>query len=251
MHRIRTRNAFTLIELLVVVAIIAVLVSFLLPAILRARDTAMRVNCASNLRQIGFAVITYANDNKDHLPAQLTSANWVGDAFPHAYANPYDISPLGYLYLKGYQKDLRIYYCPAQNTAGDYDMAYNIQLTKLGIGGRASYTVSTARPYNPAFGGGRLTRTARRKGESYLYAACVFILVDPWNIPIFPTMNTVPHRERRVDEPQGVNVLILDGSVHWFINKPPHLFASRTLTYGHINVYDYSELWKFSSAHLQ
>lgn len=62
------RTGFTLIELLVVVAIIAVLVSLLLPAIQGARDTALISNCLSNIRQIGQAISVYGAANDDWLP---------------------------------------------------------------------------------------------------------------------------------------------------------------------------------------
>jgi len=56
-------RAFTLIELLVVVAIIAVLIAILLPALQNAREMARRTACASNLRQIQSALLTYADAN--------------------------------------------------------------------------------------------------------------------------------------------------------------------------------------------
>lgn len=63
------RHAFTLIELLVVLAIIALLVSILVPALGRSRDAARNVQCLNNLRQIGLGIEMYMNtEGKNLLP---------------------------------------------------------------------------------------------------------------------------------------------------------------------------------------
>lgn len=63
-----TRKAFTLVELLVVIGIIALLISILMPSLARARDAALSVSCASNLRQVGQSLMMYADANKGKLP---------------------------------------------------------------------------------------------------------------------------------------------------------------------------------------
>ncbi|HEY4330089.1 MAG TPA: prepilin-type N-terminal cleavage/methylation domain-containing protein [Phycisphaerae bacterium] len=72
------RTGFTLIELLVVVAIIALLIAILLPSLGKARESARRTVCGTNLKGQGSAFAIYAAQWKDYLPTE-TGGNWLHD----------------------------------------------------------------------------------------------------------------------------------------------------------------------------
>jgi prepilin-type N-terminal cleavage/methylation domain-containing protein len=101
------KRGFTLIELLVVIAIIAILAGLILPVLARARESARRTSCASNLKQIGTCLGLYAD----------VPANGTYPVGPTA-DRPGAMTALGYLYNQ-YLSDYRIFSCPSKPTAND------------------------------------------------------------------------------------------------------------------------------------
>src|SRR6266498_3504443 len=82
-------TGFTLIELLVVIAIIAILAAILFPVFARARESARRAACLSNLKQLGTAFQMYAQDYDETFPSGLTLAV-PGPAANGSYAVMYE-----------------------------------------------------------------------------------------------------------------------------------------------------------------
>jgi len=102
------KRAFTLIELLVVIAIIAILAALLLPALSRAKDTARRTSCVSNLRQVNLAIRFYVDDFADSLPV-LPDPN----PYPNGVGAYYKQLVKGYLGLTGPAAPTeKVFICP-------------------------------------------------------------------------------------------------------------------------------------------
>ena len=97
------RNGFTLIELLVVIAIIAILAAILFPVFARARESARKTSCLSNLKQIGLASMMYAQDSDGFFPCDDHIGN------PHLRL---------VTQLMPYMQNRQILYCPSACSMG-------------------------------------------------------------------------------------------------------------------------------------
>ncbi len=106
------KRSFTLIELLVVVAIIAVLVAMLLPALNSVRTSAKTATCLVNLRQIGMAMAYYKGDFAEYNPPVVKKATYLGDWYQQDVWPP---AGRWFNYLEPYTKTYAVFNCPVAN----------------------------------------------------------------------------------------------------------------------------------------
>jgi len=190
------RRAFTLIELLVVIAIIAILVAILIPVLSKARESAQRTACVSNLRGLGVGMKLYGTDNNGNIPTRGNPLN--GDSFWLWNGGP---TYMGFIYAGGYIPGYDAFYCPGQEIKVDsfFDL-YGVRLFQENEWGKESILSTYVQRPNT------LPAEPKREG-SYAVAACCR-----------ENGNLIPHAA------SGKNVLYYDGSVRWLAGHEDNNF---------------------------
>ena len=119
-HAQGAERGFTLVDILVSIAVMGLLIGILLPSISRVRESARRVICQSNLKQVGLGITMYADDNYGLIPASAFGDNDNYEQRPTEMmllhmgeSSPGDWEGLGWLVESQHITAEGVFYCPS------------------------------------------------------------------------------------------------------------------------------------------
>jgi len=114
----RSSRGFSLIELLVVIAIITILAGLLFPVFAQAKAEAKKIQCISNLKQVGTSIALYMGDSDDLFPVALDASDrWAPEIWENEpeFADRIPYMPMLHDVLQPYIKSQDVFHCPMDN----------------------------------------------------------------------------------------------------------------------------------------
>jgi prepilin-type N-terminal cleavage/methylation domain-containing protein len=212
-----SRSAFTLIELLTVIAIIGILAAILIPTVGAMRKRAVKAQCASNLRQFGYAINLFRNDNKNAMPSGLDGEK-KGDG-----ANDVSLQWIGGNLrdkLIRYGMTFEMLYCNGNTTYRDLWMTEASRKTTGTFPIGYVYLPGTNFTFIDKYGRSSASKYAELADSKIQYRLIAADLNRQYNGSFSNGSN---HAD--TEAPIGGNHLYVDGSVRWynaatFLGKP-------------------------------
>ncbi len=205
LHPNRRSRGFTLIELLVVIAIIAILAAILFPVFAQAREKARQISCASNLRNLGTAVLMYTQDYDEVLPLAAYATAGFDFLTWHDLTDPY-------------AKNQQIWHCPSSQVK---KTDANGRITTQ-FGYNVRYLTNIAMDFSNANGHTAVSLAAvQAPVETVMLADARSSMTGSWcgddGKFLLPPSHPATHcwGHPSLHHSTGSNVLWLDGHVKW------------------------------------